>query len=259
MAGKAVYLGFHNSAAHRHRSAVSSAKLARATASRATLEDLVMKKHTIISPITLVVTGMILAAARAGASPSITAVTPIFGQVIAVSYPSQFRVANEETKGNYYLQESVKASETVDQWSEMITLTGRQGAASLPQASGKGFVLPILRDFQTACPATFSILELGPRNLDGREGFAAIGSCGNVSTAEEASKNAAHSETPPIVRSPWTPVSGPIVSSNWSPFTSASMAQTKFRVARHASDATNTTCSVPSARSEEHTSELQSL
>jgi hypothetical protein len=154
-----------------------------------------MKKHTIISPITLVVTGMILAAARAGASPSITAVTPIFGQVIAVSYPSQFRVANEETKGNYYLQESVKASETVDQWSEMITLTGRKGAASLPQASAKGFVLNIFKDFQTACPATFSILELGPRNLDGREGFAAIGSCGNVSTAEEASKNAAHSET----------------------------------------------------------------
>jgi hypothetical protein len=142
---------------------------------------------------------MIFSAAQAGASPTITAVTPIFGQLIAVKYPSQFRMVNEETKGNYYLQESVKSGDTVNQWSEMITLTGRQGAASLPQASARGFVLNIFKDFQTACPATFSMLELGARSLDGRESFAAIGSCGAVSTAEEASKHAAHSETALIV------------------------------------------------------------
>jgi hypothetical protein len=157
-----------------------------------------MKQSALLSPLTLAIT-VSLIAAQAGASPTITAVTPIFGQVIAVSYPSQFTMVNEETKGHYYLQESVKSGETVDHWSEMITLTGRQGAASLPQASAKGFVLNIFKDFQTACPATFSILELGPRSLDGRESFAAIGSCGNVSTAEEASKHAAHSETALIV------------------------------------------------------------
>ena len=140
-----------------------------------------------------------LALAPAAANPTITAVTPIFGQVIAIRYPSQFKMVNEETKGRYYLQESVKSGETVDQWSEMITLTGRQGAAALPQASAKSFVLNIFKGFQTACPATFSILELGPRNLDGREGFAAIGSCGSVSTAQEAQKHGAHSETALIV------------------------------------------------------------
>jgi hypothetical protein len=152
-----------------------------------------MKKYALLSPLALMAMTVISAAVQAAASPSFTAVTPIFGQVIALRYPSQFRMANEETKGNYYLQESVKSGETVDQWSEMITLTGRQGAASLPQASAKSFVLNIFKDFQTACPATFSILELGPRNLDGRENFAAIGSCGSVSTAQ--ANNAAHSET----------------------------------------------------------------
>ena len=157
-----------------------------------------MKRPRLHSKLTLAMT-VAFAAVQAGASPNITAVTPIFGQVMAVRYPSQFNMVNEETKGHYYLQESVKSGETVDQWSEMITLTGRQGAASLPQASAKGFVLNIFKDFQTACPATFSILELGPRSLDGRESFAAIGSCGAVSTAEEASKHTAHSETALIV------------------------------------------------------------
>ena len=157
-----------------------------------------MKQPVLLSPLALAVT-VTLAAAQAGANPTITAVTPIFGQVIAVRYPSQFKMVNEETKGQNYLQESVKSGETVDQWSEMITLTGHKGVASLPQASVKGFVLDIFKGFQTVCPTTYSILELGPRNLDGRESFAAIGSCGTVSTAEEASKHAGHSETALVV------------------------------------------------------------
>jgi hypothetical protein len=157
-----------------------------------------MNQPTLHSKLALAMS-VALTAAQAGANPTITAVTPIFGQVMAVRYPSQFSMVNEETKGNYYLQESVKSGETVNQWSEMITLTGRQGAATLPQASPKGFVLNIFKDFQTACPATFSILELGSRSLDGRESFAAIGSCGAVSTADEASKHTAHSETALIV------------------------------------------------------------
>ena len=157
-----------------------------------------MKQPALLSPLALAVT-VTLAPAQAGAGPTITAVTPIFGQVIAVRYPSQFKMVNEETKGKNYLQESVKSGETVDQWSEMITLTGHKGIASLPKASVKGFVLDIFKGFQTVCPTTYSILELGPRNLDGRESFSAIGSCGNVSTAQEAAKHAAHSETALVV------------------------------------------------------------
>src|ERR1700722_3622721 len=108
-------------------------------------------------------------------------------------------MVNEEAKGGSYSQESVKAGDTVDRWSEMITVTGRQGAASLPQASAKSFVFSIFKNFQSACPATFSTLELGPRKVDGREGFAAIASCGSGSTTEEAAKNAAHSETAMIL------------------------------------------------------------
>ena len=157
-----------------------------------------MKQSSLLSPHTLAMTGILLAA-QAGADPTFTAVTPIFGQVIALRYPTQFRMVNEETHGPNYLQESVKSGESVDQWSEMITVTGRQGAATLPQASPKAFVLNMFKGFQTACPATFSILELGPRTIDGRESFAAVGSCGAVSTPAEASKQTAHSETALIV------------------------------------------------------------
>jgi hypothetical protein len=151
-----------------------------------------MRTPTAVLSFTL---AMFVAAAHADGNATFTAVTPIFSQVIALETPTQFRMVNEETKGGSYLQESVKSGDTVDRWSEMITVTGRQGAASLPQASAKSFVLNIFKNFQSACPATYSTLELGSRKVDGREGFAAIASCGSVSTAEEAAKNAAHSET----------------------------------------------------------------
>jgi hypothetical protein len=157
-----------------------------------------MKPSNLLSPLAVTMVAILLAT-QARANPTFTAVTPIFGQVIALRYPSQFRMVNEETKGANYLQESVKAGETVDQWSEMITLTGRQGAATLPQASPKAYVLNMFKGFQSACPATFSILELGTQTIDGRESFAAIGSCGAVSTSAEAAKHTAHSETALIV------------------------------------------------------------
>src|SRR5665213_3704580 len=99
-----------------------------------------MKPSTLLLSLAFTLAGT-LAAAQSRASPTITAVTPIFGQVIALSYPSEFKMVNQETKGPNYLQESVKSGDTVDRWSEMITLTGRQGAASIPQASAKAFVL----------------------------------------------------------------------------------------------------------------------
>jgi hypothetical protein len=137
-----------------------------------------MKTFTAVLSFTL---AMLAAAAHADGNATFTAVTPIFSQVIALEYPAQFKM--------------VKAGDTVDRWTEMITVTGRQGAASLPQASAKSFVRNIFKNFQSACPTTFSTLELGSRKVDGREGFAAIASCGSVSTTEEAAKNAAHSET----------------------------------------------------------------
>ena len=103
-----------------------------------------MRHSNLLSPLAVTMTAILLAT-QARANPTFTAVTPIFGQVVALRYPSQFRMVNEETNCANYLQESVKAGETVDQWSEMITLTGRQGAAALPQASPKAFVLNIDR------------------------------------------------------------------------------------------------------------------
>jgi hypothetical protein len=156
-----------------------------------------LKSRTYIALLTLAVCTL---AGAYSCWATVTAVTPIFGQLIAVTYPPPFKVVNEETKGPYYLQESVKEGETVNDWSEMITLTGRQGAASAPQASAMAFVLDILKGFQSACPSTFAVLQLGQRKIDGREGFAAIGSCGSVSSASRETR-AARISTPSNGRS----------------------------------------------------------
>jgi hypothetical protein len=129
-----------------------------------------------------------LAGLSAGAS--VTSVTPIFAQLIVMSVPDGFSGAFQNTRNGFYIQESVPSGETVDHWSQMITLTGRQGAANNPQASPRALVLNIFGGFQRACPTTFAIVEMGARKIDGYEAFAAIGSCGSVPAT-----TGSHSET----------------------------------------------------------------
>lgn len=72
-----------------------------------------MRHSNLLSPLEVTMTAILLAT-QARANPTFTAVTPIFGQVVVMRYPSQFRMVNEETNGANNLQESVKAGETVD-------------------------------------------------------------------------------------------------------------------------------------------------
>jgi|HubBroStandDraft_4_1064222.scaffolds.fasta_scaffold18522_3 hypothetical protein len=121
---------------------------------------------------------------------SITAVTPIFGQLVAIAYPPHFKGVFQRTRIDFYIQESVLDGETVDHWSQMITLTGKQGAALNAQGSPEALVLNMAGGFQRACPTTFSIVELGSRKVDGYDAFEAISSCGSV-----AGGAGPHSET----------------------------------------------------------------
>jgi hypothetical protein len=75
-----------------------------------------------------------------------TGVTPIFSQLVALTYPSGFRPAFENATSVFYIQEAVPVGETVEKWSQMITLTGTKGgsderlsATTLLQGVAAGF------------------------------------------------------------------------------------------------------------------------
>jgi len=127
-------------------------------------------------------------------TPSVAVISPIFGQLVMFTLPTGFVTVNEEPTADRYIREAVLKGETVDKWSQMITVTGAKGLATKPEMSAQYFAAQLAAGFQKACPATFSVKPLGPTTISDEEAFIAIASCGKVDTSAEK-----HAETALIV------------------------------------------------------------
>ena len=141
------------------------------------------------------------AAARAQApapststSPAFTVISPIYGQLVRFSMPSNFAVAYENAKNGNYIREAVLKGETVQSWTQMITVTGAKGLAGNRPVTPESFAVSIAAGFKQACSDTFDVKPLGPTKFGDREGFVAVAGCGRV--AGSADK---HSETVLII------------------------------------------------------------
>src|SRR5207253_3165822 len=58
-----------------------------------------------------------------------TVISPIYGQLVRFSMPSNFAVVFENAKDGNYIREAVLKGETVQAWTQMITVTGAKGLA----------------------------------------------------------------------------------------------------------------------------------
>jgi hypothetical protein len=110
----------------------------------------------------------------------VIAVTPVYNQLVMYAYPPGFKPAFSKDSGDYYIQESVPAGETVEKWSQMVTLTGNRGLAMNPTATPQGFAERIASNFQRACPETFAAQSLGTLKIGAYDAFAALMGCGSV-------------------------------------------------------------------------------
>lgn len=134
--------------------------------------------------------GMALAAACLAAAPaaaqapkpgggpaSFTVISPVFSQLVSFSMPSNFVAGYEKTNGGTYTREAVPKGESVQKWTEMITVTGAKGLAAT--ASAEKFAGTIAGGFQRACPGSFaakgSVLKTG-----GLDAFVSVVGCGKV-------------------------------------------------------------------------------
>lgn len=109
-----------------------------------------------------------------------TAVTPIFSELVAMSVPKGFVPAYAKQSGNSYIQEAVLEGETVDEWSQMITVTGAKGLAASRDLSAQLFAERIANRFKQHCPDTFSTKEFGATKVSGHDAFVALASCGTA-------------------------------------------------------------------------------
>ena len=108
------------------------------------------------------------------------AIMPVYSQLLAFSYPKGFVPVFEQAKNGSYIQESVLKGESVQRWSQMITVTGARGLASNPEQSPLRFASELAAGFRDACPDSFAVKDLGEFKLGRHDAFSAVISCGYV-------------------------------------------------------------------------------
>lgn len=129
-----------------------------------------------------------------GAPTSFTAISPIFAQLVAFSQPLDFVVAFEQPTADRYIREAVLKGETIDDWSQMITVTGAKGLAADPQLTPDALASTLAAGFRNACPETHMAEPLGGLEINGHDAFAVIAGCGTVDAASDG-----HSEMALII------------------------------------------------------------
>ena len=134
------------------------------------------------------------AAGKEGAPASVTVISPIYGQLVRVSMPTNFTPAFENTRDAFYIREAVLKGETVDAWTQMITITGSRGMATVANFSPQKLAASIAVGFKKACPESFAVKDLGETKLGDQDAYLAVANCGKVNSSADG-----HSETALIV------------------------------------------------------------
>ena len=134
------------------------------------------------------------ASAQGPAPTAFRAISPIFGQLVMFGMPSNFVTVFENTNGPNYIREAVLKGETVNRWTQMITVTGAKGLAGNPKVSPETFAGSIANGFKSACPNSFTAKGFGPAKFGDQDAYVAVASCGRVESSADK-----HSETALIV------------------------------------------------------------
>lgn len=122
---------------------------------------------------------------------SVTTVTPIFGQLLRTGYPQGFVPAHEKAQPQFYIREAVLAGETVNNWSQMLTVTGAKDLASRPGVTPKAVLDSMAGGFKRACPGSFGTQIVNETKVSGFDAVAAVVSCGvSPTTAGKTSETA---------------------------------------------------------------------
>jgi hypothetical protein len=125
------------------------------------------------------------ASAQSPAPTAFTVISPVFGQLVAFSMPSGFVVVSENTNGSNYIREAVLKGESVDRWTQMITVTGVKGLAGNPKVSPESFTASIAGGFKRACPDSFTAKGFGATKFGDQDAYVAVASCGRVESSAD--------------------------------------------------------------------------
>lgn len=133
---------------------------------------------TLALPVALIAAGPV-------AAQTSTIVAPVFAQLVTGPLPDGFVPAFEDGTQTGYLNESVPRGETVDDWSQMVTLTGAQGLAlGDAPTDAAGFAEFLADSYHQACPESLSLASFDIAPLPGaQDSFAGYLGCGTLGTS----------------------------------------------------------------------------
>ncbi|OWY27330.1 hypothetical protein [Herbaspirillum robiniae] len=116
--------------------------------------------------------------------PQIRMISPIFSQLLMLSLPSGFKPsAFEQATASNYIREAVPVGQTVQRWTEMITVTGVRNLARNREVSPEAFGGRIADGFRSNCPASYAFKTLSSGAVNGRDEHVFVVSCGTRQTA----------------------------------------------------------------------------
>lgn len=123
-----------------------------------------------------------LIAASPVAAETATIIAPVFAQLVTAPLPAGFVPAYEDASDTGYINEAVLDGETVDNWTQMITLTGAKGLALGDQPTDAvGFAEYLAGSYNQACPDSMTAERLDVPPVPGaRDMFAGYLSCGTL-------------------------------------------------------------------------------
>lgn len=95
-------------------------------------------------------------------------VAPVFSQIVTFPLPDGFAPAFEDANASGYLNEAVLAGETVQAWSQMITLSGAKGLVSDDPVYDAATMAAYLGKLYTgACPEGYAETAFDPPQISG--------------------------------------------------------------------------------------------
>ncbi|NJM82500.1 MAG: hypothetical protein HC844_08380 [Tabrizicola sp.] len=127
---------------------------------------------------TLALPALCLTALPALAETTGIVAVPAFDQLVAITLPEGFVPAYAAQNDEAMLWEAIPRGETVENWTEMITISGVKPQQEL---SASDFARYLARSYLNACPPTYSDTDFGPTAVPGgADAFAKWVSCGQV-------------------------------------------------------------------------------
>lgn len=109
-----------------------------------------------------------------------TITTPVLGQLLSFRLPGSFAMQKERTDPDRYFRAALVKGETLDTWSQMISVTGAKDTERDPKKTAQFIAANIATSIEKLCPETFSVKPLGPSKINSFDTFVAVTSCGKV-------------------------------------------------------------------------------